>query len=489
MSTSWVILLPLIALVVVAGAAATVVTHRAAPRRLEVIRDGGTRRRKKVVVIESQSQHELIITPQPRKGQLLALVPVDIPEAIQYEGGAHNYRLLYSLSYSLRTLSSSSSMPYIVNTSDPLTDQTDGEADRFFQNRTLATVLEKDAAATADPFILEECLKLLKADPALTEALQQHALAASPEVYRVSDLADFCAAVPLDAVTALTPPAVLYPLWLCLHRGFSVTTNRRPYLGLRLDSGLGNQLFRMAALHHLGRKLDRPVAFTGFNIKSPHSGQAYDELFAYWKYCPRDLLTTTAEPWSEPRLSYCGAEIQAYVEQRYVHTHVELKGYFQDYRYVEPGFLPHLQLPPPPLDRYPDVERAVFLHVRGGDYARVNRFGDDGVLWRRSHLRQLLVLMVGRTHEPEPSHLHARPLVHRPDVCDRGLLLSRGHTSGHSMIASVFTHGQRPHAHRFFKVRRASKSVSDRPSGYFRGSTLCCVMAFMTTWRWGLTSS
>ena len=370
MSTSWVILLPLIALVVVAGAAATVVTHRAAPRRLEVIRDGGTRRRKKVVVIESQSQHELIITPQPRKGQLLALVPLDIPEAIQYEGGAHNYRLLYSLSYSLRTLSSSSSMPYIVNTSDPLTDQTDGEADRFFQNRTLATVLEKDAAATADPFILEECLKLLKADPALTEALQQHALAASPEVYRVSDLADFCAAVPLDAVTALTPPAVLYPLWLCLHRGFSVTTNRRPYLGLRLDSGLGNQLFRMAALHHLGRKLDRPVAFTGFNIKSPHSGQAYDELFAYWKYCPRNLLTTTAEPWSEPRLSYCGAEIQAYVEQRYVHTHVELKGYFQDYRYVEPGFLPHLQLPPPPLDRYPDVERAVFLHVRGGDYVR-----------------------------------------------------------------------------------------------------------------------
>ena len=57
---------------------------------------------------------------------------------------------------------------------------------------------------------------------------------------------------------------------------------------------------------------------------------------------------------------------------------VQLTGYFQDYRYIDPEFVNKLLFPPGAIERYPGVHQGIFLHIRGGDYVG-NAYHDVGL--------------------------------------------------------------------------------------------------------------
>ena len=55
----------------------------------------------------------------------------------------------------------------------------------------------------------------------------------------------------------------------------------------------------------------------------------------------------------------------------------EMRGYFQDWRYIDSDFVPRLRFTADVLTRYP-VTTSVFLHIRGGDYVG-NPYHDIGL--------------------------------------------------------------------------------------------------------------
>jgi hypothetical protein len=127
-------------------------------------------------------------------------------------------------------------------------------------------------------------------------------------------------------------------------------------LGVHLMGGLGNQLFQMAALHHICKQTGRtPRRST--TTPSPHSSISYfDTIFAEWK----NLAVTRGHVVEEPCASYM--EWSGLLST--CPPNATMVGYFQDYLYINPEFVQLLSLPTPRRD----MSDKVFIHVRGGDY-------------------------------------------------------------------------------------------------------------------------
>ena len=133
-------------------------------------------------------------------------------------------------------------------------------------------------------------------------------------------------------------------------------------LTVNLMGGLGNQMFQLAALVHIARKSRHRPYIQSLANPSPHSDVSYfSTIFQSFAFMRSELKPTSRL--HEPRLSY--ADWTDVVAR---HPNSELSGYFQDWRYVDPDFIPHLSFPPGMPQKYPTVSSSIFLHVRGGDY-------------------------------------------------------------------------------------------------------------------------
>lgn len=135
------------------------------------------------------------------------------------------------------------------------------------------------------------------------------------------------------------------------------------YLTIELVGGLGNQLFGLAASDHISKR--KNYTFYLKTLESPktvHSHKKYFEsIFSNWRGC----LNTTIRPTSV----YHEKHLSEYNIYSISGDNVELHGYFQNYKYVEPDFCSKLVFDKSILSKYPNIGNTVFLHIRGGDYA------------------------------------------------------------------------------------------------------------------------
>lgn len=138
---------------------------------------------------------------------------------------------------------------------------------------------------------------------------------------------------------------------------------RNHKLGVSFNGGLGNQLFQLAALHHLAKKTDRVPCLNNTSYSSPHSSIPYlKTIFAKWSTMPIGSFEYHVNEGGPRNYIFELADI---IKTK---SSTLLNGFFQDYRYVEPDFVNTLILPTDCLAKYPDIESKVFIHVRGGDY-------------------------------------------------------------------------------------------------------------------------
>ena len=132
---------------------------------------------------------------------------------------------------------------------------------------------------------------------------------------------------------------------------------------VHLQGGLGNQLFQLGFLEYVHYKSGRQTYLA--DLKSPftvHSSQQYFEsIFQEWK----SLYKHTAASYIHEHPKMIQQEWGIYPGNTcYV-------GYFQRYEYFEPikqTLINKLSFNTSILDKYPELDKKTFIHVRGGDY-------------------------------------------------------------------------------------------------------------------------
>jgi hypothetical protein len=143
-------------------------------------------------------------------------------------------------------------------------------------------------------------------------------------------------------------------------------------LTVHLMGGLGNQLFQLAALFHIARQTRRRTYIQTISNPSPHSSASYfDSIFQRFRH-----LHSSIKPLSrveEPTVSY--TDWKPLLNTKF---DPEIRGYFQDWRYIDQDFVRSLSFSFDVLSSYQDVHSGIFLHIRGGDYVG-NAYHDVGL--------------------------------------------------------------------------------------------------------------
>jgi hypothetical protein len=138
---------------------------------------------------------------------------------------------------------------------------------------------------------------------------------------------------------------------------------------VRLDGGLGNQLFQFAFLMYVSKISGIPYFVESLDSPSTcHSRECYFEsIFKQWKcYYENKCITSTIH--ENPHFKVPNLENEI----------IRFTGYFQKWQYVEPikeEFIAKLSFDETILEKYPDISKKFFVHVRGGDY--VNHYFHD----------------------------------------------------------------------------------------------------------------
>lgn len=140
-----------------------------------------------------------------------------------------------------------------------------------------------------------------------------------------------------------------------------------------MPGGLGNQLFALASLHHITNKTGRTPCLSTLTNPSDHTHISYmNTIFSKWK---------TLEVAQLNNLKHECEKSAIYVSDWDTvlrgHQSVCIPGYLHGYKYVEPDFIETLTLPTINLEKYPNIHKSVFIHIRGGDYIHNAQFNLD----------------------------------------------------------------------------------------------------------------
>lgn len=132
-------------------------------------------------------------------------------------------------------------------------------------------------------------------------------------------------------------------------------------LSVNLQGGIGNQLFQLAAAETIATQTNRTLCIPTTRTPPTHHSQQnyFESILRDWNRFESSSIpmTTIHEP------SYRVQPWATLINPSF--THVELRGYFQNYKYIPPDFCERLALPTRSFD-----PSGVFLHIRGGDYVR-----------------------------------------------------------------------------------------------------------------------
>jgi hypothetical protein len=132
-------------------------------------------------------------------------------------------------------------------------------------------------------------------------------------------------------------------------------------LTVEFAGGLGNQLFQLAAVDHIGLRTGRRVVIERPG-ESDHSKENYfNSLFGHWSVAQNP----PAFPLNIQESSFIFSDWRSALATPH---NVRIRGYFQNWQYVDESFKERLRFDTTVLAKYPDIGNKVFIHVRGGDY-------------------------------------------------------------------------------------------------------------------------
>jgi hypothetical protein len=134
-------------------------------------------------------------------------------------------------------------------------------------------------------------------------------------------------------------------------------------LTIKLQGGLGNQLFQLSFLDYISKITGKEKYIC--ELQSPstlHSqNQYYETIFQEWKSLYKNIPATIIH--EHPHM----------IKQEWI-THTGNTcyiGYFQRYEYMDlirDEFISKLKFNTLILEKYPEISKKVFIHIRGGDY-------------------------------------------------------------------------------------------------------------------------
>ena len=136
-------------------------------------------------------------------------------------------------------------------------------------------------------------------------------------------------------------------------------------LTVKLQGGLGNWLFQLAAGEHIARQTGRKFFISHIIDRSHHSNEDYflsilknfGDLYKNLDYAPIIQV-------NEPSFDYIDWRSRlSSIEQIYC-----LVGYFQNYKYISDDFIQKLNFNKSISGKYPNLEKSAFIHIRGTDY-------------------------------------------------------------------------------------------------------------------------
>jgi len=134
-------------------------------------------------------------------------------------------------------------------------------------------------------------------------------------------------------------------------------------LDVKLKGGLGNQLFQLAFLDYISKKTGKEKYLS--SLESPNTGHSNEKYFE-----------TIFRNWKPLYKTQSSIEIH---ENQYLHKqewpvptgNVKYDGYFQNFEYTDPireEFIQNLSFNENILEKYPNIQEKIVIHVRGGDY-------------------------------------------------------------------------------------------------------------------------
>jgi hypothetical protein len=137
-------------------------------------------------------------------------------------------------------------------------------------------------------------------------------------------------------------------------------------LTVHLQGGLGNQLFQLSFLLYSEAITGNQIFLDSLQSPGGHSKENYfDTIFSKWKpYYDNKPCSTLRE---NSKLAY--EDWKSKIDRTVGNQ--KLIGYFQRYEYTDPvrqEFIDSLTFDESVLQKYPDISRTFFIHVRGGDY-------------------------------------------------------------------------------------------------------------------------
>lgn len=134
-------------------------------------------------------------------------------------------------------------------------------------------------------------------------------------------------------------------------------------LTVKLQGGLGNQLFQLGFLDYISKITGKEKYI--YELHSPstiHSQhQYYETIFKEWKSLYKSIPATIM--YEHPHMIK--------QEWRTHNGNTCFMGYFQRYEYMDlirEEFISKLKFNTSILEKYPEIFKKVFIHIRGGDY-------------------------------------------------------------------------------------------------------------------------
>lgn len=131
---------------------------------------------------------------------------------------------------------------------------------------------------------------------------------------------------------------------------------------IELRGGLGNQLFQLAFLNYVSSTFGKVVVtfLENLNQSSVHTTENYfNSIFLNWKTLSGNHVIDNVVV--EKKLQPINLEELRPGTTKFI-------GYFQNFKYVMPSFTSKLYFSDKILDKYPNIDKSVFIHIRGGDY-------------------------------------------------------------------------------------------------------------------------
>jgi hypothetical protein len=137
-------------------------------------------------------------------------------------------------------------------------------------------------------------------------------------------------------------------------------------LTIKLQGGLGNQLFQLGFLDYISKITGKEKYICELHSPSTvHSqNQYYETIFQEWTSLYKNIPATIIH--EHPHM----------IKQEWT-THsgnICYMGYFQRYEYmdlIKDEFIGKLKFNTSILEKYPEISNKIFIHIRGGDYLTI----------------------------------------------------------------------------------------------------------------------